>query len=310
MESLKTSITKTLGYFDLFSCPLTQEELYTYLFAPQEKVSFDTFVRRLDTMQESKEKQFEMCGGYYFFSGREEIIAMRERRVWYIEKKLRIARRAAKIIRSVPFVKAFFVCNQIQIGVTKKSDIDVLIVVEQGKLYSTRLFITFLLSLFRLRRGKKKITDRICLSFYVTDNGLDFSNLKIADPDVYFIHWLTTLIPVYDPQNYLQKIFSQNTWASQHLPHAFQPLSRGKEWKIKDNRLTLFVKKTLEKILKTRMGEKFEIMTKKFQLKHMKGNTESVQNKDSRVVISDTLLKFHENDRRDLFRREWEKKWK
>ncbi len=310
MDMFHISLKKTLAYFDLFSCPITKEELYTYLFSPQEEISFDTFVRRLHTLEASKEKCFETSCGYYFLPAKQETVTMRERRVWYIEKKLKIAKRAARLLRYIPFVKAFFVCNQIQIGVTQKSDIDVLIVVKQGRMFFTRLCITFLLGLFRLRRGKKKVTDRICLSFYVTDNALDFSSLQIGEPDIYFTYWLATLIPVYDPEDSLQKIFSNNIWATKNLPHAFESVPLGSDWKVTNNMFSLFIKQWLEKILQGKWGDKLEAATKKFQLKHMQGNKSSVQNQDSRVVISDTLLKFHENDRRDLFRQEWEKRWK
>lgn len=308
MDHLKQSLTQTLSYFDLFSCPLTEEELYRYLWNPQEPISFDTFTRRLETFAESKEKNFEKSGSYFFLPGREEIIAQRERRVWYVEKKLKIAERGAKLLRFLPFVKAFFVCNQIQIGVTQKSDIDVLIVAQRGHLYLTRFVITLLFGLFRLRRGKKKVTDRLCLSFYVTDDALDFTSLQVGEPDIYFTHWLATLIPVYDPQNYLQKFFDANEWATKKIPSAFRvPLLT--KWSIQDKHLSLFFKKFFEKLLRTQYGDKLEAWTKKFQLKHMQKNTDSVQNKDTRVVVSDTLLKFHENDRRELFREEWQKRY-
>jgi len=305
--NLRQSIAQTLAYFDIFHCPLTREELYTYLWMPPQSMNFLQFAQELE--KEKGNTIFETGESYYFFPGQSESVAQRERRVWYIEKKLKIAKRAAWFLRFVPFVKAFFVCNQIQVGITKKSDIDVLIIVEPGRLYITRLFVTLLLGIFRLRRGKKKITDRICLSFYVTNSALDFSNLKVGDEDIYFMYWLATLVPVYDPENYLQKIWDQNSWVLQSLPHVFQKIQISKEWQRKESTFSSFIKKVLTKILQGKVGEALEKKAKQLQLKHMATNTTSVQNIDSRVVISDTILKFHENDRRGRFQEEWKKKW-
>lgn len=308
MDDLRQSIQKTISYFDLFACPVTKEELYRFLWEYHEPLSFETFSRRVESMIESKENHFEFQGGYFFLKGRKSIIQERERRVWFVEKKLRIARRAGRLIRFVPGVKAFFVCNQIQIGVQKKSDIDVLIVVEKGHMFTTRFLVTILLGMFGLRRGKKKVTDRICLSFYVTEDAIDFSKLQVGESDVYFLHWIATLVPVFDPQNFLQKIYHENRFAQKKLPFVFQKVTYEK-WMVFDSRFSYFVRTTKEKILRTRFGLRLENLLKKIQLSHMQKNTNSVQNQDTRVVISDTMLKFHENDRRELFQTEWKKRW-
>ncbi len=306
--ALQQDIVKTLAYFDIFNCPLNREELYRFLWSPSQLWTYDQFVTELQK-KEGLSTAFESLGGYYFLSGRSEIVATRERRVWYVEKKLKIAKHAAFFLKFIPGVKAFFVCNQIQVGVNKKSDIDVLIVVAPQRLYLTRLFVTVVLGFFRLRRGKRKITDRICLSFYVTENALDFSSLKMGDTDIYFVYWLATLLPVYDPHNYLEKIFQANSWATTHVPHGFHSLQLDQPWHAKDSAISTWVKKMSDKILSGKFGTWLEIKCKNMQLKHMEGNTQSVQNKDSRVVVSDTILKFHENDRRERFKGDWEKKW-
>lgn len=311
MDPFEISLLKTLGYFDVFNCPLTVEELFTYLWKGDNKLSFQQFSEEIHRLLSSDSFPLEKKDGFYFLRGRKEIVDIRGNRVWYVEKKMALARRAARLIRYVPGVKAMFVCNQMQVGVTKKSDIDVLIIIEHGFLYITRLLITVLLGVFRLRRHGKKITDRICLSFYVTNEALDFSGLRIESEDVYFAHWLSTLLPVYDGENYLKKIIEKNSWVQEFLPGAFETPAFLGGWRVEDTSFSLFFKKFGEKILHTGFGSKMEMWAKKFQTKHMQKNTGSVQHqKDNRVVVSDSILKFHENDRRGIFREEWEKRWK
>ncbi len=305
---VQNSIVKTLAYFDLFHAPLTLSELSTFLWQPGLDHQFFYFFETL-LSQSSQNSVWENKHGYYFLRGREHLIAQRERRVWYVEKKMKRAKKAANILRFLPFVRALFVCNQIQFGVSEKSDIDVLLVIKSGRLYLTRFFITVFLSLFRLRRNNRKVTDRICLSFYVSDNGLDFSGLRIHNEDVYFSYWLATLIPVYDPKNNLQSIVNQNSWVKNFLPHAFSKKENFLLWESHDTKFSLFFKNIFEKVLSQSIGDALENFTKKIQQRRMKKNIHAYKGEYSHVVVSDFILKFHENDRREKFKKEWQERW-
>ena len=195
------SIIKTLAYFDIFNTPLTREELFHWLW--EEKTDdYVGFARRLDDLE--KQKKINKKSGYYFLPNRTKIINIRQRAVPLIEEKMQIAAAGAKKIRFIPFVETVFVCNTVAGGgVKKESDIDVFIIIKNGRLWLTRFLTTIILSIFNLRRNKKHIANKICLSFYATNDGLDLSKIKIADPDIYLIYWLENLIPVYDPNNVL-----------------------------------------------------------------------------------------------------------
>ena len=53
-------------------------------------------------------------------------------------------------------------------------------------------------------------------------------------------------------------------------------------------------------------GEKLEKKSRQWQREKMSANVESLQSfPDSRVIINDSMLKFHENDRRVFFRQRW-----
>lgn len=301
------SIIKTLTYFDIFNTPLTREELHRWLW--EEKVSdYTDFARRLDDLE--KQNKIAKKSGYYFLPGREEIINTHQRAVPLVEEKMQIAVRGAKKIRWIPYVEAVFVCNTVAGGgVKKSSDIDVFIIIKNGRLWLSRLLTTIALSIFRLRRDKKHISNKICLSFYATSDGLDFSKIKIADPDIYLVYWLENLIPAYDPNDALKKIRYKNQWAKKYLPNVndnYQTLYR---WAVTDSKLSKTIRYFFETAWIGGYGDLLEAQAKKIQQAKMKLKL-SHANKENKlgVIINDNMLKFHEGDRREQFQNDWLKK--
>ncbi|MFA4831259.1 MAG: hypothetical protein WC862_02220 [Patescibacteria group bacterium] len=304
-ERLKQSILQTLAYFDIFDHPLTKEELRRWHYGVAFQLLYSDFLMWLDTM--TKAGLFGCKHGYYFLLGREEIVAQRERRIQLVEKKMKIAIRGIKKIRWTPFVRAVFVCNTLSGGyTTEESDIDVFVIVKNGRLWLARLQATLILILSGLRRNKKKSKDRICLSFYAADNYLDLSTVSIDKPDIYLMYWISQLVPVYDPDNLHNDISKKNQWIKEYLSNALQPYDLLSKWRVDDSRLSGAVKRMFEKMWAGASGNFLESQAKGVQRAKMKMNFGSVKDEpDTRVVISDSMLKFHENDRRKEYKERW-----
>jgi len=304
-EKLKKSVLQTLAYFDIFDCPLTSEELYHFLWQPDVESKYTEFVNQLQQLEHFEHLQHQK--GFYFLQGREKIVGGRQKRVKFVEEKMKIARRGIKKLRWLPFVRSVFVCNTVaSAGVTEESDVDVFIIVRKGRLWLTRLLVTLILSLFRLRRNKIKVKNKICLSFYTVDNCLNLKDVAIEGNDIYLMYWLAQLIPVYDPDNLLNNIQKENEWVKEYISSAFEPYDILYRWEVVDSKSSRGVKIFFEEMWSGGYGNMLNKQAKSVQLSKMKKNLESVQNeKDTRVVISDERLKFHENDRRREYREKW-----
>ena len=300
-ERIRQSALRTLAYFDIFDYPLTKEELGRYLYS----INYTDFLLHLEQLEHLQQIQHH-CG-FYFLPGREDTIAARQDKVKIVEQKMKIAVRGIKKIRWAPFVHAIFVCNTVAGAVVEEnSDIDVFIVTRAGRIWLARALATLTLSFFRLRRTKRKIKNRICLSFYVTDDNLNLEKIAIED-DIYLKYWLAQLIPVYDPDNLLAEIQRANVWASKSLPNAFVQFTPISRWQVKDGRLSVKIKRVLEKIWSGNYGNLMEAQARGMQKARMVLNYMSVQNApDTRVVVNDKMLKFHESDRREEYRKKWE----
>lgn len=309
-ENFKKSILQTLAYFDIFDHPLTQEELFRFLY----KNNLDLSLNYTDFLLEL-DKLCDLVGlvernqGFYFLSGHRSIVQSRQSRVKLVEEKMKIAIRGIKKISRVPFVKAVFVCNTLGYGVVEEnSDIDVFIVVKKGRLFIARALATLYLSFVRMRRTKKRIKNKICLSFYIADDNLNLAKTAIEN-DIYLIYWLDTLIPVYDPQNFYQSITNSNQWVNKYLINGLNNYSSNNLWKVEDGKKIKIIKNFLEKVWVGTYGDIIEKQAKEMQLAKMKMNLNSLQNEDdTRVVVSDEMLKFHENDRREEYKKLWQEK--
>ncbi len=314
-ESLQRSIKSTLTYFDLADYPLTKEELFVFLWEPPQ-ISRGDFLEFLNNTNGAL-SFFETKNGYYFLPGREAIIETRQRRLLISEKKLRIARRAVKIIRSVPFLKAVFVCNTVgSEQASVDSDIDVFIITAKDRIWITRLFVTFLLSLFRLRRVKDNIKDKICLSFYVTEDHLDLSGQRVADDDIHFAFWINQMLPIYDPENYYAQFLQANSWTKKYLPN----LPAGRQdinpqttssyiLQVSNSSIGQIWKNAWQKMWQGSYGDLINNQAKQIQISKMKFSGNKIDRGDDKgVIVSDSVLKFHEKDTRASYRELWKQK--
>jgi hypothetical protein len=338
-SSLCQSIINTLAYFDLADYPLTKEELFSFLWQPP-VVSYPDFLKFLLLRESAKSggeatksngsvsKNQGDCRvllamtekfGYYFLSGREAIAEERRRKLLISEQKLKIARRAARIIKSIPFLRAVFACNTAGSGQANEgSDIDFFIVTEKNRIWITRLLITFVLEAFRLRRAGKRIKNKICLSFYVTVENLDLAKWRVADDDIHFAYWLNQMLPIFDPDNYYVKFLQANQWTKAYLPnigakqsicHSSQSGNPVDKSLIAESRLSKLWKKAWEKMWDGSYGDFINSQAKKIQLYKIKMSGKPIdRGEDKGVVISDGVLKFHEKDTRIKYLEKWKSK--
>lgn len=308
-DKFQKSILQTLAFWDIFDYPLTKEELYHGFLNTDNtdlKVDYAKFLSELESLPGVVERG----QGFYFLPDREEIVGIRQSKVKLLEQKLKIARRGIKKLASVPFVRAVFICNTLAMGFPdENSDIDVFIIVKKGRIWLARILATLMLSLFRLRRTKIKIENRICLSFYVSDDNLNLEKIAISQPDIYLVNWINNLIPVYDPNNLHQSFLQANKWAGRYFVNGLQTYEISEKLKVKSEKIGEFFKRFFERVWNGAYGDLIEAQAKGIQLAKMKMNYMSVQNEnDTRVIVSDNMLKFHETDKREEYKRQWKQR--
>ncbi len=296
-DLVQRSIQQTLAYFDQFNYPLTAQELFSFLWKSP-GISYDEFVVVLSHGVAG----VSSAGTYYFLDGRANIVAQRDVAAAVCAYKLKRARVAAEFISWIPFLEAVFVCNTVAAGVAAaESDIDVFIVAKHGYLWFVRFMTTIVLHVSGLRRHGTHIIDRMCLSFYVDTHSLALEPLTLPHDDIYFAYWLAQLIPVYDSAGIHSTLFEKNAWMHRLLPQYAAPQTVAAKKQP--------FKKILELGLGVGGGMWMELFFKKLQLKKIYRSSQGKNRPlSTAVVISDGVLKFHETDRREEYRKRWQEK--
>ena len=245
------------------------------------------------------------------------------------EKKFKIAKRAAWLLHFIPSIKMIAVCNNFYYR--EKSDIDFFIITAANRLWLTRFFATIILDIFGLRARGKKTADKICLSFYLSENSLNLESVVLKPDDPYFCYWLAFLEPIYG-QGCYNKFWEANAWLKNIFPNieAKRPVARrcvGRDQlyylqlragQVVNQPTLSGTKPTLPRDASHSRGfgicdhprrGMLEKIAKKIQWwkisPHVK---EMAALGDNRVVINDAMLKFHENDRREEFKKKFNDK--
>ncbi len=302
------AILETLCYFDLFSYPLTREEVYRWLWQPPSFLSYEQFLSSLSDLV--SQGVIGQRNGFFFLRGRDKTVKDRQSAVAIVEEKLQIAKRAINLLRWIPWVEAVCVCNSTAFGMARPgSDIDVFIIGKPGFLWLTRFWSICILALTGHRMTKKTSRDKICLSFFAASDALDFQDVASSEQDIYFAYWLTLLLPIYDPHGWHETIQKENMWVARLIPFGFSPTMLHPRaivellWRQK---WFHFFCRQIFRVLSKKWLER---MARRIQLplliRRYRGRSFFVP---TAVIISDTRLKFHENDRRAFFRESWEKR--
>jgi len=300
---LEQKILKTACYFDLFNFPLTNWEIFRNLYSAGDETlaAVDQALKNLIQI-----KALEYQEGFYFLLNRSQIITTLKDLYLLAQKKMKIALFYARMIKHLPFVQAIFVCNSLSYQNSKiESDIDFAIVAKAGRLWTCRFFCAGLMALLRRRPTSRTQKNRLCLSFFVSDANLNLESIAY-EGDVHFIYWLKQFLPIYDRKNYTEDFFQANSWLNKYLPNIPTPQTNSR-WQVKSGNQE---RTSLEISLLGKFGDWFEAFVKKIQLNIMPTKLKELAHVGKKdVVMTDTLLKFHDKDTRLEVRKNWEEKY-
>jgi len=293
MNHVREAIVRTCAYFDLFQFPLTVTELHRYLIA-------GTSCSYKDVQQgiEQNSLPLEYASGHWCVRGSRAALRERHRRYMHAHKKFARARRVTRILSRLPFVRMVAVCNSLAYhNARAESDIDFFIVARRRGVWLARFFVLSALSFARLRPGQRGHTDSICTSFFVDEDHLDMSVFSNGPHDVYLPQWVATLYPLYDAGAYYQQLWEANASLLQQTANAYPVMPHPQYHLSHSSRIRSVIEWCLMP---------FSSIVAQMQQRKFSSKIRSLLNKDTRVCVRAGVLKFHTNDRRELFARGYE----
>lgn len=296
---LKTSILQTIAFFDLFDFPLTAEEILEYLYGAQRPVHIKEIRGLLDEM----EGVTEHIRDFYVLKGRGKLIDTRKGRKFIAEKFWTQVRQYGQYVAGVPFVEMVAVCNNLAYdNASETSDIDLFIVIREGRMWLARLLITLILQFFGVRRHGDKVAGRFCLSFFVTPKKLGMEELLQASEDPYLAYWTKLLSPVYGEESYKKFTEENRDWVKRSYGLNFSEENL-KRITFREKSGT---KKFFEWLWSGMLGNWTEALIKKLW-KPRTLRRAAALGPEAKVKVEDDILKFHNKDRRMEYLERWKK---
>lgn len=301
-KSIERLVAQTIAYYDSQDIVLTQSEVWSNLFATSSPVTSDHVEASLQALQ--KKGAIEFRGAYVIMKNRESLIQERIKRGMISEKKFRRARLVARLLSFFPFVRMVGVCNTLSYYMPREEgDIDVFIITKANRLYTARIFITAILHIFGLRRHKLHVNNRICLSFYVDEEGMNLERFALPGGDPHLAIWASHIVPLFSSGNTYERFWESNESFYRSVilrPRPYQTIDR---MRANDTFLTHLVRNFFEVILFPFAGF-IEAITRKNQYERMReSKRRHLRLVSTGVVLDRHTMKFHEEDRREFYRK-------
>lgn len=294
---LRKTILATITYHDRLDYPLTLFEAHHFLINPRrisqkipgiDEITIGEVARRLDEL--IGVGAIEERWGMYFLKGRSALCAERLSREKVAAQKWKKFLRAAYWLQAAPWVRGMFASGSMALSnTTESSDFDVLTVIESGRLYLGRLFLSGLASLLGVRRTRYQLSapDKLCFNHYITTGHLAIPHQSLFNAQTY-----ARLVPLWPHSSHLiGEFFAANLWISRYV-YNFKPrhdvIGRG----IAESHFLRSVAIFFELLLSDKLGDMLEAWAKKYQQRRIAGNP-ATHAAGGRVVYTDHELEFH-----------------
>ena len=291
VAGLSKKILATLIYYDILDYPLTSFEIWKYLMSwtmdhgtwnneEKEKISLADIAAELES--EELKKNIDECYGFYFLKGRKNLAAQRLERNKISERKFKKIQKTVFWLRAVPFVRMVAVTGRVAMkNAAGKSDLDLLMVLKKNRIFTGRLLSTLLIHILGRRRHGNKITDRICLNYFITDG-----SLEIGSHDIFSAHEYSFAVPVFGAEVF-REFQKENSWIVEHKPDFAPDAVLGLKI-LEDVFWTRAVREFGEKILDF---DRLEARLKKWQMERVVNDPRTYQ-KGSGVTAGSNALVF------------------
>lgn len=205
-SSLRRAIQITVLYADLFEYPLTEGELYRRLIehAPDR----DRFE---DTLQGLIGETLSRNEGYVCWRGRKHLARVRRERSKTSLRHWPVARRYARWMRWIPFVRMVAVSGALALdNAQEEGDVDVFCVTDPNRLWLARLW---LVPIARWTRAD----DRFCPLDLCPNYLLTTETLRVERQNLFTAYETVQSVPIWGHDLY-RRFRDANAWTRRFLP--------------------------------------------------------------------------------------------
>ncbi len=296
MSFIRDAILATLVYYNILEIPLTLLEIQKYLINPArigklsqpvKDVSLSCIQKELDGLCSTGKTETKY--GFYFLSGMGALFKKRMEKNKIAAAKWKKFLKTTKWFAAVPYLRGLVAGGSLAYNnTTPNSDFDVLTIARAGRLYTCRVFLSFVASLLRARRKRfeRSAPDKFCFNHYITDG-----NLNIKHESLYNAQSYSNLKPVLISDELFRKFCGANIWLNKYV-YNFRPAKEFVLKTISPSPILAAFAESAEAVLNSFLGDWLEAILKYFQQKRIKNNPATYES-GGRVVFNDNELEFH-----------------
>lgn len=198
----------SLAYHNLFDYPMNLADLIKWL--PLDKNGLYNQDFNIATKR-----------GYCYIEGREGLIYKRILKKRISAKKIKIAKKASRVLSIIPSIKMVAVTGSLAMNNSANdSDIDLMIITKKESLWITRLFSYLAFSIYHLsfrRPFDHNQKDKLCLNMWLDESDLVW---KKSDRNLYTSHEIAQIVPLVNKSNTYEKFLFQNKWILNFWPNS------------------------------------------------------------------------------------------
>lgn len=272
------ALLKALLYSDIFSFPLSEEELWLDL-VNEKEISKNTVKETIKSLSEYITHKDE----FFCMKGREKIINRRKVRIKIAQNKIRIAVSVAKHLSHIPTILFIGITGKLcHIDADYNDDIDFFIITKKNTIWATRLLLFIILEFLNVRRRQndKNPRDKICPNLIIEESALAW---PVEKRDIYTANEIVHILPLFFRSNMYQKFLAKNEWVNRFYPNRKNNSSYKYYF---ESPKSYVIIKTISFLFTLPL---FEYMLNKLQRLYMN------KKKTSEIVLPN-FLAFHPND--------------
>jgi hypothetical protein len=206
-RAIDEAILRTVAYADLFDYPLTVQEIHRYLTGQAASLSqVEECLARHAWLRD----RLGSASPYWFLADRAGLVQLRQQRASYAQRLWPWAVRCGRLIASLPFVRMVAVSGSLTMDNVRDThdDIDFLIVVRRGRVWSARGAVVL------LERLTRHWGVHLCPNYVLAEH-----QLKIEEENLFTAHELAQLVPLHGLGVY-DRLMVSNAWRTRFLPNA------------------------------------------------------------------------------------------
>lgn len=271
-SALRRSVLGALAYAGLFQYPLTVEELARYQVGSCFTLGEITEALAGD---EALAREVSCSDGYYSLAEHEAYFAQRAQREAASRLLWRKARRYARWLARLPFVRMVAVTGALAVSnVAARPDIDLLVVAEPGRVWVCRRLLITAVRFARIWR------DELCPNYILSEG-----QLALEQRDFFTAHELAQMAPLSGLAVYTRMLES-NKWAYGFLPGAFGAPAKLSPALCKE---TSSSTKLVERLLGARLFDRWE----RWEMGRLQAKLRPLIGEAAEVVCSPAQCKGH-----------------